>query len=129
MSGANELSLPMPPHRMGAWRDRGACRGMNPDMFFPERGDDARDAKAVCARCPVTADCLEWALTAPEKDGIWGGTSGKDRKKMRFTPLCARCREVRVGVNGSYCEDCRRAVRRVQNATATAGYKARKRAS
>lgn len=127
--GAYDLTLPMPPAPMGSWRDRGACKGMNPDIFFPDRGDDARDAKAICAGCEVTAECLDWALTTPEKDGVWGGTTGNQRKPMRLTPLCAHCREVRVRMNGSYCEPCRKAIRRPQLARAQADYKARKRAS
>ena len=63
---------------MADWRTRAACRGMNTDMFFPERGDGAGVdvAKAVCGTCPVAADCLDEAINLPDgwgEIGIWGG--------------------------------------------------------
>jgi hypothetical protein len=66
-----------------SWRDLAACRGCNPSMFFPERGDSRTVAKAleVCSRCPVTQECLNDNLF--EDDGIFGGTSGRQRRKMR----------------------------------------------
>lgn len=65
------------------WHLDAACRGMNPDLFFPERGGSARRAKAVCASCPVQADCLEWALDIGARFGIWGGLSEKARRRVR----------------------------------------------
>ncbi len=67
------------------WRTRAACRGMDTDMFFPERGDGAAvdAAKAVCGTCPVAADCLNEAINLPDNwgtYGIWGGTSGRQRR-------------------------------------------------
>lgn len=68
-----------------SWMARGACRRPNIPtwMFFPGRGDaeTTRRAKAICGTCPVTADCLNYALTHDE-DGIWGGTSGRQRDLM-----------------------------------------------
>ena len=69
------------------WRTRAACRGMDTDMFFPERGDGAAvdAAKAVCGTCPVAADCLDEAINLPDgwgAFGIWGGTSGRQRRIM-----------------------------------------------
>jgi hypothetical protein len=51
-----------------SWRANAACSGMNPDLFFPERGDVLRvaRAKAICFGCPVTAECLQYALDARE---------------------------------------------------------------
>jgi WhiB family redox-sensing transcriptional regulator len=40
-------------------------------------------AKAICARCPVAADCLAWALGAGEPAGIWGGTTPEERRLSR----------------------------------------------
>ncbi len=53
-----------------------ACRGMDVNIFFTERGDVAgvRRAKAVCEGCPVQAECLAYALRQPHSlQGIWGG--------------------------------------------------------
>ncbi len=67
------------------WHADGACRrpehsGVN---FFPQRGEDARPAKAVCAACPVRTDCLDQALSTGEKHGIWGGLSERERRRIR----------------------------------------------
>jgi len=70
---------------------RGAlCMGADPELFFPEgAGEPAlrsiARAKAVCAACPVRADCLEWALGVGEADGIWGGTTPHERRILRRT--------------------------------------------
>ena len=65
------------------WQDRASCLGMDPDLFFPERGASTREAKAICAACPVRIDCLEFALAHGEKFGIWGGMSERERRRIR----------------------------------------------
>ena len=65
------------------WMAQGACVGVNPDLFFPERGASTKEAKAVCARCPVQYRCLAWAVEQRELFGIWGGTSVRDRRRLR----------------------------------------------
>jgi hypothetical protein len=51
--------------RRPAWHAQAACRGMGTAMFFPGRTDDLDDARAVCARCNVKAECLAAALEDP----------------------------------------------------------------
>lgn len=69
------------------WMVRGACRGADPELFFPIslRGramEQINLAKAVCGRCAVAESCLSYALrTMP--DGIWGGTTSEERIAMR----------------------------------------------
>jgi len=65
-----------------SWRRRSACRGLDPDIFYPVAEDDADEARAVCAVCPVREACLEYALAARERDGIWGGASERERRRM-----------------------------------------------
>ena len=66
------------------WRQHAVCRGSDPALFFPERGADVKPAKAVCATCPVAADCLEYALGCTDRlAGIWGGTAESERRRMR----------------------------------------------
>jgi len=60
-----------------------ACRGCDPAMFYPERGEAVAPAKAVCQSCPVAKPCLEYALAGGEKFGLWGGTSERERRRMR----------------------------------------------
>lgn len=65
------------------WMQRGACRGLASDLFFPDRGAEVKQQKAVCAACPVSAECLDYALRNGEKFGIWGGTSERERRRLR----------------------------------------------
>jgi WhiB family redox-sensing transcriptional regulator len=73
-------------YEMGSqrWMLRGACRQVDPELFFPiaAKGPAERqvaDAKAVCGPCSVRPDCLSFALEAmPE--GIWGGTTREERR-------------------------------------------------
>lgn len=51
--------------------------------FFPARGESVREAKAVCALCPVREDCLEFALRLKVAHGVWGGMSERERRSMR----------------------------------------------
>jgi WhiB family transcriptional regulator, redox-sensing transcriptional regulator len=69
------------------WRDLAACRSADPELFFPV-GDDGpalvqiAAAKAVCAGCPVVAECLSFALVAvPE--GVAGGLTVEERRGLR----------------------------------------------
>ncbi|MFN8016199.1 MAG: WhiB family transcriptional regulator [Acidimicrobiia bacterium] len=65
------------------WQTRANCLGVDPDLFFPERGASTREAKSVCAGCEVKGECLEYALTNGEKFGIWGGLSERERRRLR----------------------------------------------
>jgi WhiB family redox-sensing transcriptional regulator len=65
------------------WQERANCLGVDPDLFFPERGASTREAKAVCRGCEVRMDCLEYALAHGEKFGIWGGLSERERRRVR----------------------------------------------
>src|SRR5438270_4777966 len=65
------------------WRDQAACRGLDVDAFFPDDDAGTAEAKAVCARCPVRTACLEFALAARQDDGVWGGLTAAERKRLR----------------------------------------------
>jgi WhiB family redox-sensing transcriptional regulator len=65
------------------WKARANCMGVDPDLFFPERGMSTREAKEVCRGCVVREDCLEYALANGEKFGIWGGLSERERRRIR----------------------------------------------
>jgi WhiB family redox-sensing transcriptional regulator len=65
------------------WQTQANCMGVDPDLFFPERGASTREAKEVCRGCVVREDCLEYALANGEKFGIWGGMSERERRRLR----------------------------------------------
>jgi WhiB family redox-sensing transcriptional regulator len=65
------------------WQEEANCLGVDPDLFFPERGASTREAKEVCRGCVVRGQCLEFALQNGEKFGIWGGLSERERRRIR----------------------------------------------
>jgi WhiB family transcriptional regulator, redox-sensing transcriptional regulator len=64
------------------WREFARCLGADPDLFYPVSDDAAEAAKAICVVCPVRELCLEYALTAREKEGVWGGLTEKERRRV-----------------------------------------------
>ena len=70
------------PHDLipAPWTVDAACADADPDLFFGEHGRPATEAKAICAGCPVRAECLDFALEGRERFGIWGGLTEKQRR-------------------------------------------------
>ncbi len=66
------------------WRLRGRCRTADPETFFPEpqARESPRAALELCANCSVRASCLASALDAGDRNGVWGGTTPRERKAM-----------------------------------------------
>jgi WhiB family redox-sensing transcriptional regulator len=67
---------------MSEWKSEGSCVGIDPALFFSPEARDLRDARKVCANCPVQEECLEHAL-AHEPHGTWAGTSERQRVELR----------------------------------------------
>lgn len=65
-----------------AWRSQARCRGIDPEVFYPAAEDEADEAKAICADCSVRVACLEYALASRERDGVWGGATEKERRRI-----------------------------------------------
>lgn len=86
LAGIN--SAPLPPGYDHSWRDQAVCAAPEHAnaMFFPGRGDseNLKAARRVCATCPVTEECLEFALLT-NAEGVWGGTSEKQRRTIKRT--------------------------------------------
>lgn len=65
------------------WQDLAGCRGKDPELFFPDPAPSAPiAAKQICAGCPVTAQCMDYAIEHDEL-GIWGGTTERQRKRIK----------------------------------------------
>lgn len=64
------------------WMNHAACRGTDPEAYFPEKGQSTADAKKVCSGCPVRAECLLDALDRRDAWGIWGGLSVNERRRL-----------------------------------------------
>jgi len=79
------------PDEEPAWWGDAACAGADPALFFPTQGDNCGEAKAICATCPVTAECLEYAMAMGSAvEGVWGGTSARERRQIRRKRAVAR---------------------------------------
>jgi WhiB family transcriptional regulator, redox-sensing transcriptional regulator len=76
---APALSL-APPE---AWTEAALCAQVDPELFYPEKGGAVRDAKRICAACPVAAECLEYALRCNDIFGVYGGLSPRQRRGLR----------------------------------------------
>lgn len=78
------------------WVKHGACRGVDPEIFMPEKGGNTSRAKAICngtpatkknpgvPPCPVREKCLEYSLQlAGPTVGVWGGKSERERRAIK----------------------------------------------
>ena len=70
------------------WRARAICRDSNPELFFPVGTtglalDQIDAARSVCAECPVTRECLEFAIETNQESGVWGGATEEERRQIR----------------------------------------------
>jgi len=77
------------------WRHRAACRDEDPELFFPIGNTgpallQIEDAKAVCRRCDVVDQCLQWALESGQDAGVWGGMSEDERRALKRRAARAR---------------------------------------
>jgi WhiB family redox-sensing transcriptional regulator len=74
------LEVPITEER--PWMVFAACRDADPAVFFPTTRDAVDEALAICATCPVRSDCLDYAVDARERFGVWGGTTEKQRRRL-----------------------------------------------
>ena len=70
------------------WRHQAVCRDEDPELFFPVGNSgpalsQIASAKLVCNRCPVTTQCLNWALETGQDSGVWGGMSEDERRALK----------------------------------------------
>lgn len=72
------------------WQNSAACNGEDVALFFGidgERGDAKAKreqiAKAICVQCPTRAACLDYALSRPERYGLFGGLNEDERASER----------------------------------------------
>ena len=72
----------MVPLTNQTWRQHAACQGVEPDVFYPVSDEEADVAKAICAVCSVRQMCLEYALVNRERDGVWGGATERERRRI-----------------------------------------------
>jgi WhiB family redox-sensing transcriptional regulator len=95
------------------WQDLALCAETDPEAFFPEKGGSVREAKKVCRKCEVRAQCLEYALENDERFGIWGGLSERERRHVKRETaapaaprLCRKYLHVMTEANTRPCGGC-----------------------
>ena len=64
------------------WRTWAACRGTDPNVFFPNRGESIKQAATICGTCIVQVECLEDAIVRREPAGVRAGLSTRDRRVL-----------------------------------------------
>ncbi len=97
-----------------SWHTQAACTNADTNIFYPAQGSghkkDWAAAKAICANCPVKQPCLEYALATNQTDGLWGGRTPDQRRKLRPAyrkahRTCIDCRTT-IGHKGPNCLRC-----------------------
>lgn len=71
-----------PPALDLAWMSKASCASVGGDLWFPEKGGSKLDPVRICRGCPVREACLAHALAAGLRDGVWGGVSAPQRRKL-----------------------------------------------
>jgi len=64
------------------WKNQAACKGIDPTIFYPVTEEAAEIAKGICMSCRVREGCLEYALAQRERDGVWGGATERERRRI-----------------------------------------------
>jgi WhiB family transcriptional regulator, redox-sensing transcriptional regulator len=69
-----------------SWQHEGECNGLNFEqidhVFYPSQGQSIKEARKICAPCPVKQECLDYALEKGERFGIWGGLTTRERNRI-----------------------------------------------
>ena len=89
------------------WFQHAACKGVDTNIFFPERGDHVtyRLAIQICDSCSVSIECLQYALENNERSGVWGGTNGDGRRPRKIDRTMEKLRQRRGIVEGEQIVD------------------------
>ena len=73
------------------WEEMARCLHHDPDLFFAPGAAHVRRAKAICTRCEVRGECLEYALKTRVDSGVWGGMNERERRALlRRQPALVR---------------------------------------
>lgn len=60
-----------------------ACKGTDPEAFYPPNGIPVKAAARICPTCPILSECASYALSN-ETFGYWGGMSENVRHEIRM---------------------------------------------
>jgi WhiB family redox-sensing transcriptional regulator len=77
------LASILPSVEQDEWLASAECLGVDPEIFYVEKGGSSAEAKAICRSCPVQEQCLEYAIEHHERHGVWGGHSQPELRILR----------------------------------------------
>lgn len=69
---------------LGEWAQEALCAQVDPDTWFPDKGGTTKPAKQVCRGCSVRRACLQYAIENDLQFGVFGGLSGRERRKLHY---------------------------------------------
>lgn len=79
------------------WAKQAACAGLDAAVFYPVSEEDAETAKSICNSCRAQNECLEFALARREHNGVWGGATERERRRiLRQRQRAARQKKLLV---------------------------------
>ena len=64
-----------------SWQEDAQCKNTDVESFY-YTGITPDVVKRICAKCPVSSECLSHALRY-ERWGFWGGTTMTQRRELR----------------------------------------------
>lgn len=83
-----------------AWMEQAACKDEPVETFFPsenigrpvisEPSDAYAHARTICAACPAFDACKSYEQANPADDGMWWGTTPRERKAARRSARLGR---------------------------------------
>lgn len=71
------------------WLDEASCLGQGSELFYSdniytnENRKLISEAKSICKKCPVAANCLQYSINNEEAFGVWGSFSSKERNVIK----------------------------------------------
>ena len=93
---AEVLDIDIPYH----WAEDALCAQVDPEIFFPDKGESIKDAVRICEQCPVRQRCLEEAMREEAKNATWGrygvrgGVTARERSRMAAGSQSQRRQQV-----------------------------------
>lgn len=79
-----QFAVPSDVPWMARSADTAVCAQTDPELWFPEKGGSAREARRLCRSCPFLAACRSWTLAHPSEaaHGVWGGLTARQRARI-----------------------------------------------
>jgi len=90
-----EADAPVAKREQLEWQTYALCAQTDPNLFFSDDTDEPNAvqkaekiiaSKKICAHCDVAFECLHYALEYPGEEGVFGGLSEAQRKKLIDKP-------------------------------------------